>query len=62
MSRVPVAVAAGLAGLAVYVGVVVAWADHVLPAHWAVQIVYFAITGTAWVVPIRWLMLWAARK
>ncbi len=62
MSRTPVAtlaivlfVLAWLAGAAVL-------ADYVRPLHWAVQAVYYPIAGFAWVVPVRWLMLWGAYK
>lgn len=61
MSRIPVAVTAGLLGMALYVGVVVALADHVVDRHWLVQALYFAIAGFAWTWPARWLMYWAAR-
>jgi hypothetical protein len=30
--------------------------------HWAVQALFFLVAGTVWVVPVRSLMLWAARK
>jgi len=62
MSRVPVAVIAGLLGLVLYVGAVVAAADHVLPHHWLLQAAYFVVAGTVWVWPISRLMYWAARK
>ncbi len=61
MSRVPIAVVLGLAGLAAYVVVAVTLADRVIGAHWAAQALYFLLAGALWVLPTRWLMLWAAR-
>jgi hypothetical protein len=58
--RIVVAVVAGLLGFLLYVAAVVALADQ-MPRHWAVQVLYFVVAGSAWVVPARWLMLWAAR-
>src|SRR3712207_3677293 len=40
-SRAAFALALGLLGFLLYVGVVVALADHVLRLHWAVQALYF---------------------
>ncbi|WP_424135233.1 DUF2842 domain-containing protein [Roseomonas chloroacetimidivorans] len=62
MSRVPVAVTAGILGFLLYIGAVVALADVVLRLHWTVQAVYFAVVGIAWVWPVSRLMYWAARK
>jgi hypothetical protein len=30
--------------------------------HWAVQALYFLVAGVLWVVPARWLMIWALRR
>jgi hypothetical protein len=60
-SRVPVAVALGLLGLAGYIVAAVSLADPVLRAPWPVQTAYFVVAGSVWVLPVRWLMLWAAR-
>lgn len=60
-SRVAFALALGLLGFLLYVGAVVALADHVLRLHWAAQAFYFLAAGVAWVVPARALMFWAAR-
>ena len=47
-----------LAFLAAYVGVAVVIADR-LPRHWLVQLIFFAVAGTAWGVPLipffRWM-------
>ena len=61
MSRVPVAVTVGIVGFIAYVGAVVTLADRVAQAAWPLQALYFLAAGAAWVVPARWLMLWAAR-
>lgn len=62
MSRTAIAVPLGLLGFLLYVGAVVALADHVLAMHWTVQTVYFVLAGVAWAWPAQRLMYWAARK
>lgn len=59
MPRVFIATIAGLLGLALYIMAAVAAADG-LGSNWVVQLGYFVVAGTLWVLPIRWLMLWAA--
>ena len=61
MSRVPVAVIAGILGFLLYIGAAVALADLV-PRHWAAQLLYFTVAGVLWAWPASRLMLWAARK
>jgi purine nucleoside permease len=61
MPRPIFALLVGLLGFALYIGAVVALADHVLPLHWLVQAAYFLVAGIAWVPPARALMFWAAR-
>ena len=46
--------------LAAYVWAAIAIADHV-PDHWAARLVYFAIVGTAWGVPLIPLLSWMGR-
>ena len=60
MSRPTIALLAGLGCFVIYVMVVVALADHVLPHHWVVQLLYFTLAGVAWVWPARALMFWGA--
>jgi hypothetical protein len=60
MSRPGLAALTGLVGFLLYVGAVVALADHVLPLHWLVQLVYFVVAGIAWVWPAKALMVWGA--
>lgn len=61
MPRIAFAAAAGIIGFLLYIGLVVALADHVLGWHWLLQIPYFVLAGTLWVLPAKWLMFWAAR-
>ena len=60
MPRIAVAGIAGVLGFLIYVGVVVALADHVLRLHWLVQLLYFVVVGIAWAWPAKWLMVWGA--
>ena len=62
MSRIPIATIAGLVGFSLYIALAMILADPVLQLHWLVQALYFVIVGSVWVMPIRWLMLWAAHK
>jgi hypothetical protein len=62
MSRVPIAVVAGVGGLILYVMAVVALADHFLGLNWAIQAAYYLVAGIAWVFPMQKLMYWAARR
>ena len=43
-----------------YVVAALAIADH-LPAHWAAQLAYFVVVGTAWGLPLIPLMKWMNR-
>jgi len=61
MGRIVVASVAGLGGFCLYVAVAVAWADRLDGYHWSLRALYFAVAGILWVIPARWLMLWAAR-
>jgi hypothetical protein len=62
MSRTAIAVPVGIIGFLLYIGLVVALADHVLVLHWGLQVPYFMVAGIVWVFPIQWLMYWAAGK
>ena len=61
MNRSMLAVIGGILGFSLYVAAAVVLADPVLRLHWSLQAVYFVVAGVAWVGPMRWLMLWAAR-
>lgn len=62
MHRGLFATIAGLGFIALYLVAILALADHVLALHWSVQAAFFVVAGIVWVVPIRWLMFWAAGK
>jgi sugar phosphate permease len=62
MSRIPIAIAAGLIGFFAYLASAVILADAIQTMHWAIQAVYFAIAGSVWVIPIRWLMFWSVHQ
>lgn len=58
--RAAMATILGLVGFLLYVGAVLAVADHVLGWHWVVQALFFVVAGSAWVWPARWLLFWGA--
>jgi hypothetical protein len=60
--RGTVATLGGLGFLAVWIAGAMVGGDMVLHAHPALAFVYYATVGFAWVFPIWWLMLWAARR
>ncbi len=62
MPRILIATIVGLIGFLAYVIAVVTLAGDLPQMHWAVQALFFLVAGTVWVVPVRSLMLWAARK
>jgi hypothetical protein len=62
MSRAPVATVGGLLFFTVYIVAAVNLADYFIEAHWALQFFYFLIAGAAWVMPVRWIMLWSVHK
>ena len=62
MPRIVAASILGLLGFALYVVLAVTLADALEGWHWAARALYFAIAGVAWVLPARWLMIWAARR
>jgi hypothetical protein len=59
MSRILIAIAAGLIGFCAYVVTAIVIADTVQTMHWAIQAVYFVLAGTIWALPVRWLMFWS---
>jgi hypothetical protein len=62
MSRTPIATLAGVAFVLLYVAVAVAIPDHLPRMPWPLEAAYWCIAGILWVLPIRWLMLWAVGK
>lgn len=61
MSRSVIAALAGVLGFILYVVVVLLVADRVRHLHWAIEMLFFAVAGIAWVWPAKRLMVWAAR-
>lgn len=61
MSRVFFASVIGVLGFLAYLVAAVTLYDAVATLNWALQAAYFVVAGTIWVIPIRSLMLWAAR-
>jgi hypothetical protein len=62
MPRILIATIVGIAGFIAYVVVVVTLVDYLPPMHWVLQALLFLLAGTVWVLPVRSLMYWAARK
>ena len=62
MSRPALATLAGLAFILAYVAAVVEVPELVGRMHWAVEALYWLVAGVAWVIPVRWLMLWSVYK
>ncbi len=60
-SRPALAAVIGVLGFLLYIGVVVAVADHVLHLHWIVQLAFFTVAGIAWTIPAKRLIAWAVR-
>lgn len=60
--RPVVAVPLGLAGVLAYIVGAVTLADHLAGLHWALQALYFVAAGVLWVLPVHFLMLWAAGR
>jgi hypothetical protein len=51
-----------LGGLTVYAGAVALAGDRLAAQHWLVQVGFYAIAGTAWVVPAAYLTRWMQRS
>lgn len=47
--------------LALYVGACFYVAVTFLPDHWLIELVYYAIVGTAWAFPARAVLVWMHR-
>ncbi len=61
-ARVPLAAVGGCLFLLAWVVAAMVLSDQVMGAGSAIQLAYFIAAGSLWVVPITWLMLWAARS
>ncbi len=53
--------AGGCAFLTIWVAMAMVLSDGVLRLNMLWQFAYFAGAGLAWVLPVGWLMIWAAR-
>ncbi len=62
MSRTPIATVVIVLFVLLWLAAAAVLADYVRPLHWAIQAVYYPIAGFAWVLPVRWIMLWGAHK
>lgn len=62
MSRTPIATVAGIVFILAYMAAVTVGYDALEPMHWALVALYFLVAGVLWVLPVRFLMLWAAHK
>ena len=62
MSRTPIATLGGIAFVLAYIVAAVGLADALPPMHWAIQACYWLVAGLLWVIPVRWLMLWAVGR
>jgi len=61
MSRGKIALLAGVAGFIAYIIVVVAIGDFFVHRHWAIQVLYYTVTGFFWVFPAIRLIKWGAQ-
>jgi hypothetical protein len=53
---------AGVAFVLLYVAAAVMLPDRLPRMNPLLEAIYWGVAGILWVIPIRWLMLWAARK
>jgi hypothetical protein len=60
MSRSAFAFLIGVVGFVLYILAVVALGDHVVTAHWTLQLIYYVVAGIVWVWPAKWLIVWGA--
>jgi hypothetical protein len=51
----------GILAFLVAYAVIVATAGDYVPKHWAAQMIYYVVAGTAWGVPILPLISWMNR-
>jgi hypothetical protein len=61
MSRGPLALLLGAVFFIGYIAVAVALADHVIPLHWSIELLYYTVAGLAWTWPAARLMRWGLR-
>lgn len=61
MSRGKIALLIGVIGFIVYIAAVTAIGDFFVHQHWALQAVYYVVTGFVWVFPAISLIKWGVR-
>ena len=61
MSRGKIASLIGVLGFIAYIAIVVAIGDFFVTQHWAIQAIYYIVTGFVWVFPVIRLIKWGAR-
>ena len=62
MSRTPFATLACVLFVTLYVAAAVILPERLPRMHPLLQAAYWCVAGLLWVLPVRWLMLWAAGK
>ena len=62
MSRPTIATLLGILFVIIYIILAVSIPDFIGRLHWAAEAAYWCVMGVAWVLPIRWLMLWSVHK
>ncbi len=62
MSKPLIATLAGLVFVLLYIVAAITLPDFAPPLPGLVMALYWCVAGLLWVLPIRWLMLWAAGK
>ena len=62
MSRSSIATVAGVLFIFAYIAAAITIPDLTGRMHWTIEAVYWLLAGVVWVLPIRWLMLWAVHK
>ena len=62
MSRTPIATLAGIVFVLAFIVVAVAVREAFGRVPWPIEALYWAVAGLLWVLPVRWLMLWAVGK
>jgi len=62
MSRPPIPELAGVAFVLAYVAAAITLPAFLPRLHWSLQALYWCVAGLLWVLPISWLMRWAAGR
>ena len=62
MSRTPIAALAGVIFVLAYIAAAITLPEFLPPLHWTLEALYWCAAGLLWVVPVIWLMRWAAGR